>query len=136
MLILNNADSRKINEQASKALMKALLEAVTIGSSYGDLENVRPSFDGKESAVAMNATASSETAYDPTVVFSLELATALATRDEESMQNLSADVIEYCTEILRQRKHLHPISVQRALTYLLTLKKRGEETVLILLHSC
>ena len=59
----------------------------------------------------------------------LEMATSLAIRNKDSMTELSTEVAGYCTEILRQRKYLHPILVERALTYLIALKKRGHETV-------
>jgi len=62
------------------------------------------------------------------MLFLLELATSLAIRDQESMKNLSSELVAYCIEVLRQRKVLHPILVERTLIYLLALKKRGHET--------
>jgi hypothetical protein len=77
----------------------------------------------------------SKVAYDPSLVFLLEVATSLVIRDKESMNVLSSELATYCTEILRQRKHLHPILVERTLTYLLALKKRGHETVCSICHK-
>jgi golgi-specific brefeldin A-resistance guanine nucleotide exchange factor 1 len=93
-----------------------------------------PKAKAKDANSPITGQESQEKGYDPSMLFLLEMATSLAIRDDESMKNLSAEVAGYCTEILRQRKHLHPILVERTLTYLMTLKKRGHETVHPLLN--
>jgi brefeldin A-resistance guanine nucleotide exchange factor 1 len=123
------ADFRKLGSDASKALMTALLESVTIDASE-DSRPISPTATAKADVTApINDQESKAKAYDPSILFLLEMGTSLAIRDEESMRNLSAEVAGYCTEILRQRKHLHPIQLERSLIYLLALKKRGHETV-------
>jgi len=110
--------------------MTALLSRVTINAPETSQDSSTPSTPNlKARDGAMNGPESQEKAYDPSMLFLLEMATSLAIRDAASMRNLSAEVAGYCTEILRQRKHLHPIFVERTLIYLLALKKRGHETV-------
>jgi hypothetical protein len=108
--------------------MTSLLENVTIDAPDAALDQSNPSTPNIR-VKDLNGPGSQEKAYDPSMLFLLELATSLAIRDEESMKDLSAEVTGYCTEILRQRKHLHPILVERTLIYLMALKKRGHETV-------
>jgi hypothetical protein len=112
--------------------MAALLESVVIDAT----EDSNPSTpdskvkgDPPASPSMQNGQESKEKLYDPSMLFLLEMGTSLAIRDEESMRQLSAEVAGYCTEILRQRKHLHSILIERSLIYLLALKKRGHETV-------
>jgi len=116
--------------------MTALLERVTINgpetSQYSSIPST-PNLKARDGA--MNGPESQEKPYDPSMLFLLELATSLAIRDATSMQNLSAEVAGYCTEILRQRKHLHPIFVERTLIYLMALKNRGHETVVPYMYS-
>ena len=110
--------------------MTALLGRVTINGPETSQDSSTPSNPNlKATDGAMNGPESQQKAYDPSMLFLLEMATSLAIRDAISMRNLSAKVAGYCTEILRQRKHLHPIFVERTLIYLLALKNRGHETV-------
>jgi golgi-specific brefeldin A-resistance guanine nucleotide exchange factor 1 len=109
--------------------MTALLESITIDASEGYVEPTGSS-SPRDSLTGMNGHEShAGKDYDPSMLFVLELATSLAIRDEQSMKDLSAEVANYCTEILRQRKQFHSILVERTTTYLLALKKRGHETV-------
>ena len=110
--------------------MSAILANVTIDANENgagqptiNTPNSRP----REAPV--NGQGSSDKMYDPSMLFLFELATALAMRDHESMEELSGDIIGYCLEILRQRKLLHPIFIQRILIYLLAMKKRAHELV-------
>lgn len=119
---------RKLKPDASKALMAALLENITIDAS-DDADLTTPTKVKADIPAPMNGQEAKDKPYDPSTLFLLEMGTALAIRDKESMRNLSAKVAGYCTEILRQRKHLHPIQLERSLIYLLSLKKRGHETV-------
>jgi brefeldin A-resistance guanine nucleotide exchange factor 1 len=108
--------------------MSALLESVVIDAPE-DPDPTTPTKIKVDGSASMNGQEAKDKPYDPSILFLLEMATSLAIRDEESMKTLSAEVAEYCTEILRQRKHLHPILLERSLIYLLVLKKRGHETV-------
>lgn len=114
--------------------MSAILENVTIDANETapdqpilNTPNSRPAVNGGQET-------SSDKTYDPSMLFLLELATALAMRDRESMQELSLEVVGYCLEILRQRKLLHPIFIQRTLIYLLAMKKRAHELVGLIRH--
>jgi golgi-specific brefeldin A-resistance guanine nucleotide exchange factor 1 len=113
--------------------MTTMLENVTIDAPESAAERSDaspPRMKVRDNSAPMNNQEPvEEILYDPSLVFLLEMATSLAIRDEESMRNLSPELAVYCTEILRQRKHLHPILVERTLIYLLALKKRGHETV-------
>src|SRR5271169_4635114 len=108
--------------------MASLLESVTIDAPDAAPDQSNPSTPNMR-AKDLNGPGAQDKAYDPSMLFLLELATSLAIRDVDSMRDLSAEVAGYCTEILRQRKHLHPILVERTLIYLMALKKRGHETV-------
>ena len=111
--------------------MASLLESITIDApeDYAIPSNAStPNIKVKDSS-SMNGREVQGKVYDPSMPFILEIATSLAIRDEDNMRDLSAKIAEYCTEILRQRKHLHPILVERTLIYLMALKKRGHETV-------
>ena len=112
--------------------MAALLEKVTINgpeTTQDMLTSFTPNLKARD---GMNGVESQEKPYDPSMLFLLEMATCLAIRDADSMRNLSPELSGYCTEILRQRKHLHPIFVERTLTFLMVLKKRGHETVTLI----
>ena len=112
--------------------MASLLESVTIDAPENAPDPSNPStpnLKAKDPA-PLRGPEPQDKSYDPSMPFLLEMATSLAIRDAESMRDLSAEVAEYCTEILRQRKHLHPILVERTLIYLMALKKRGHETVI------
>jgi hypothetical protein len=112
--------------------MTALLESITIDAVEGYAEPTGSS-SPRDGLIGMNGhEPQGGKEYDPSMLFVLELATSIAIRDEQSMKELSAEVANYCTEILRQRKQFHPILVERTATYLLALKKRGLETVITL----
>lgn len=111
--------------------MSSLLESVTIDAPENALDQSDPSTPKLKAkdAAPFHGPEPQDKPYDPSMVFLLEMATSLAIRDVESMRDLSAEVAGYCTEILRQRKHLHPILVERTLIYLMALKKCGHDTV-------
>ena len=108
--------------------MNALLEKVVIDAPSEPSAPSPPGLRAREGS-PVNGQEHQDNSYDPSILFLLEMATSLAIRDEQSMRNLSPEVIGYCTEILRQRKHIHPIWVERTLIYLMVLNKRGHETV-------
>jgi len=113
--------------------METLLESVTIDATDATSESTDgslPKAKSKELTTPLTATEPNEISYDPPTVFLLELATSLAIRDEESMRALSPELVGYCTEVLRQRKVLHPILIERTLVYLMALKNRGHQTVI------
>lgn len=70
-------------------------------------------------------------AYGPTVVYVLELATILATRDADTVRELGKDVADTLQSVIRQAKHVHPAVVSRALYYLLSLLKASNVSLQI-----
>jgi golgi-specific brefeldin A-resistance guanine nucleotide exchange factor 1 len=110
--------------------MSTLLNGITIdakepASDATETAVLKPK--PRESSPTLNGAETTAVTYDPSMIFLLELATSIAIRNKESMQSLSSELAAYCIEVLRQRKVLHPILVERALIYLLALKKRGHE---------
>lgn len=63
----------------------------------------------------------SSPAYDPSVVFVLELSTILATRDSESVTLLGQAVADALQAIVRDAANAHPLILSRAVFYLLYL---------------
>jgi golgi-specific brefeldin A-resistance guanine nucleotide exchange factor 1 len=127
-------NDRKLSPQASKALMTALLQSITIDASEDYVEPSGAS-SPRDALIPLNGHESQGKDYDPSMLFVLELAVSLAIRDEQSMKDLSSEVATHCTEILRQRRQFHPILVERTMTYLLALKTRGHQTVSLLMSA-
>jgi len=63
----------------------------------------------------------SSPAYDPSVVFVLELSTILATRDPESVALMGQAVADALQTIVRDAANVHPLILSRAVFYLLYL---------------
>jgi brefeldin A-resistance guanine nucleotide exchange factor 1 len=61
--------------------------------------------------------------YDPSLVFVLELATMLALRDEETVEELAKDVADALASVIRDASKLHPVVIARSVYYLLSLLK-------------
>ena len=122
--------SRKLNRASTEALMSALLANVTIDAPDGVSETSAPSTPNMRAKDTSSMGSTDEKGgYDPSMLFVLEIATSLAIRDQQTMQDHGSKVAGYCTEILRQRRHLHPILVERSLIHLMAIKKRGDEIV-------
>ncbi|KAF2739098.1 hypothetical protein EJ04DRAFT_458596 [Polyplosphaeria fusca] len=66
-------------------------------------------------------------AYDPSLVFVLELATVLVLRDEETVENLAKDVVESLQSVIRDASKLHPVVIARSVYYLLGLLKASND---------
>ncbi|KAM0279817.1 hypothetical protein ACHAQH_004368 [Verticillium albo-atrum] len=60
-------------------------------------------------------------AYDPSMVFSLEMMTVLALRDQETLQVLGKQVMEALQAVLRDANQYHAMVVSRTSFYLLSL---------------
>ena len=63
----------------------------------------------------------SKPAYDPSVVFVLELATIMATRDTESVALMGQAVADALQTVVRDANNVHPLVLARAVYYLLYL---------------
>ena len=77
-------------------------------------------------------------AYDPSVVYILELSTMLAIRDETATIAVGKDVAETLQNIVRAASNTHPLTVLRAVYYLLHLLNASHvscETTLHIYHS-
>lgn len=61
------------------------------------------------------------TIYDPAFVYILELCTVLALRDEETVQQLGAEVSEALQNVIRDSAGYHATVVARVVFYLLSL---------------
>lgn len=63
--------------------------------------------------------------YDPSVTYLLEFCTLLATRDEESIEDMGKVVFDTLQGVLRDSGQYHAITVSRAAFYALKLLKTG-----------
>ena len=70
-------------------------------------------------------------AYDPAVVFVLELSTLLCLRDEETVHDLGMDVAETLRRIVRNSANVHYIVISRAVYYLLRLLHASQVSSII-----
>lgn len=61
--------------------------------------------------------------YDPAIVCLMELATVVATRNDETVKILGAEVANALQSAVRDAERLHPVAVSRLSYYLLHLLK-------------
>ncbi|KAF2265766.1 cytohesin-2 [Lojkania enalia] len=77
--------------------------------------------------------------YDPSLVFVLELATVLALRDDETVEQLAKDVVDSLKSVIRDASTHHPVVIARSVYYLLSILKASNDIDLIrapvLLHT-
>lgn len=64
-------------------------------------------------------------AYNPGMVYVLELATILTLRDDETIGELGENLTASLQNIVRDAKNLHPLVVSRAVYYFLNLLRRS-----------
>ena len=83
---------------------------------------VSPRPDGK-----VNTRRGSTVAYDPTLVWALELATLLAMRDRETVAELGRDVAVALQTVMRSVESLHFVTTSRVVYYLLQLLRVSDE---------
>jgi brefeldin A-resistance guanine nucleotide exchange factor 1 len=67
-------------------------------------------------------------AYDPSVIFVLELSTILATRDPDSVALMGQAVADALQAIVRNAASVHPLILSRAVFYLLYLLNASQVT--------
>jgi brefeldin A-resistance guanine nucleotide exchange factor 1 len=70
--------------------------------------------------------------YDPSLVFVLELATVLALRDDETVQELAKEVADALSTVIKDAAKLHPVLIARCVYYLLSLLKASNVCASIL----
>ena len=68
-----------------------------------------------------------DSSYDPSLVFVLELATILATRDAESVALMGQPVADALQNIVRDSSNAHPLTLSRAVYYMLLLLEASQE---------
>jgi golgi-specific brefeldin A-resistance guanine nucleotide exchange factor 1 len=59
--------------------------------------------------------------YDPSIVYILELCTALALRDHKTIKKLGEDVADSLQSVIRDSANYHSTMISRAVFYLLSL---------------
>ena len=69
--------------------------------------------------------------YDPTIVYVLELATILALRDIETVENFAKEVGEALQTVIRNSSNVHPIVISRAVFYLLSLLRASQVSIFV-----
>lgn len=72
-------------------------------------------------------------AYDPSIVFVLELATILSARDPDTMSKFGKQLSGALQAIVRDAAHMHAVTVSRAVYYLLSFL-RASHVSLVLCH--
>lgn len=105
-----------------KALLRALLAQIPEDTSPRVIV-VKPEIPSTSSPVRPNGNKArpNRPAYDPSIVFVLELATILALRDKETVEELGKDVADALQTVIRDAANVHPVVVSRAVYYLLSL---------------
>ena len=88
---------------------------IVVKPDVGSSSSIKPSGRGTSSAVA----------YDPSAVCILELATLLATRDETTFAVVGREVAEALQNVVRDANNTHPLTLSRAIFYLLYLLRAG-----------
>ena len=77
--------------------------------------------------------------YDPSIVFLLELATIVSTRDGESVASMGQPVAEVLQNVVRDSGNIHPLALSRTAYYLLFMLEASQEhsfiRVPVMLHT-
>ncbi|KAK3712801.1 GDP/GTP exchange factor for ARF [Vermiconidia calcicola] len=73
------------------------------------------------------STSAERPAYDPAMVYVLELATILALRDEETITALGSDVADALQAVIGDAERLHPVALSRTVFYLLALLRASND---------
>ena len=135
--ILGNVSELPI--ESLKILTHALLGQIPQQDSP-PLTTVKPDMHAPAPTRSTGAKGSSEQpAYNPSVVYVLELATILAIRDEETIATVGADVAEALQNVIRDTNRLHSVALGRIVFYLLSLLRvsydHGYIRAPVVLHS-
>ena len=109
---------RAMPPQSRQSLVRALLKQLPEPSSPAVIV-VRPDRSGP--ATNSHRANSLKPAYDPSMVFVLEMAIIMATRDNESVTLMGQVVAESLQTIVRDATNIHPLVLARAVFYLLYL---------------
>ena len=112
---------RTMPPESRQSLVRALLKQLPEASSPAVIV-VRPDRNGPAPIRTNGHRANPlKPSYDPSVVFVLEMATIMATRDHESVTLMGQAVAEALQTIVRDAANIHPLILARAVFYLLYL---------------
>lgn len=112
---------RNMPSQSLKSLVRALLKQLPEDSSPVVIV-VKPDLPSPTPANANgHRQDSGHPVYDPSIVYILEFATTIATRNDESIAAVGQDVAEVLQSVVRDAANVHPLIVSRAVFYLLHL---------------
>jgi brefeldin A-resistance guanine nucleotide exchange factor 1 len=92
--------------------------------------SVKTETDPQAPANSQKSTATGP-AYDPAMVYLLELCTVLALRDKETIMALGADVAEALQNVMRNAASYHSIMISRSMFYLLHLLHAGYVSLIL-----
>lgn len=113
--------------QSRQSLVRALLKQLPEPSSPAVIV-VRPDRSGPAPTRTNGHRANSlKPAYDPSVVFVLELATIVATRDHVSVTLMGQAVADALQIVVRDAANVHPLILARAVFYLLYLLNASQD---------
>ena len=118
--ILSNISQLPV--ESLKSLLLSLLEQIPEDTSPRVIV-VKPELPPASPRPNGNKAKFNRPVYDPSLVFVLELATVLALRDEETVQELAKDVTDALQTVIRDAAKLHPVVIARSVYYLLSLLK-------------
>ena len=120
---------RAIPPQSRQILVRALLKQLPEPSSPAVIV-VRPDRSGPTPIKTNDDRAYPlRPAYDPSMVFLLEIATIMATRDHESVTVMGQAVAEALQNVVRDAANIHPLALARAVFYLLYLLNASQVSI-------
>ncbi|OCL13855.1 Sec7-domain-containing protein [Glonium stellatum] len=122
--ILSNISQLPI--ESLKSLLLSLLEQIPEDASPRVIV-VKPELPPASPRPNGNKAKFNRPVYDPSLVFVLELATVLALRDENTVQELAKDVTDALQTVVRDAAKLHPVMIARSVYYLLSLLKASND---------
>ena len=112
--------------ESRQSLVQALLKKLPEPASPVVI-SVRPERNtGTPTRTNGHRTNPSTPSYDPSLVFVLELATILATRDQISVALMGQSVADALQMIVRDAANIHHLVLSRAVFYLLYLLKTSQ----------
>ncbi|KAI9886275.1 MAG: hypothetical protein M1823_001947 [Watsoniomyces obsoletus] len=131
------ADLMKLSVEALYPLVHQLLAQLPAKNSPVVIA-VKPDIPSS-SAVNGQRRVTRGVVYEPTTVFVLELATLLALQNDHTVVTLGPAVADALQSVVRDAINIHPITVSRAIYYLLALLKASQEhaylRVPVVLHA-
>ena len=119
---------REMPPRSRQSLVRALLKQVPEPSSPAVIV-VRPDRSGLAPIKTNSRANPLKPAYDPSMVFVLELATIMATRDHESVTLMGQAVADALQTAVRDVANIHPLALARAVFYLLYLLNASQVSV-------